>query len=67
MGIWDSPTQNARDLRSKVVQVFANNQAFLANGSPSAADVLAQVRALTRQMNGLIRLEFGQLDDISDT
>lgn len=37
------------------------NRDFLAIGSPTNAQVLAQVRALTRQCNGLIRLALGDL------
>lgn len=36
-------------------QTITDNNAFLAIGTPSNAQVLAQVRALTRQSNQLIR------------
>lgn len=43
---------------------LATNLLFLANPTPTAAQTAAQVRALTRQMNAVIRL---QLNDLTGT
>ncbi len=50
-------------LRSRAATALNTNRAFLALGSPSNAQVLAQVKALTRQVSALIRLELQALDD----
>jgi hypothetical protein len=44
------------DLHTKARQAYTVNRAFLANAAPTNAQVLAQVRALTRQTQALIRL-----------
>ena len=41
---------------------LATNRTFVALASPSTAQVVAQVKALTRQINALARLEIGQFD-----
>jgi hypothetical protein len=58
---------NRRDVLTKLSTALANNQAYLASGTPTVAQVAAQVRALTRQMNALLRIVGDHLDDISDT
>lgn len=47
------------DLHAKARAAMAVNAAFLALPTPSAAQVAAQVKALTRQNNALIRLLVG--------
>ena len=42
----------------------AANSVFLAVPSPTAAQVVEQVRALTRQMQGVIRLAANDLDGV---
>jgi hypothetical protein len=61
----DATSANARQIETASRSALAQNKAFLALASPTNADVLAQVKALTRQMNGVIRLLLGQLDDAS--
>lgn len=61
------PPGNEGVLLAKARQALAANASFLANPSPNNASVVAQVRALTRENNALIRLLLGQLDDVSDT
>lgn len=41
---------------------LGNNITYLGVTSPTNAQVVAQVKALTRQVNGLIRLTINQLD-----
>lgn len=50
------------DLHARARQAYAANRAFLANATPTNAQVVAQVRALTRQTNALLRL--GPLRDL---
>jgi hypothetical protein len=58
---------NDRTLRDKAATGLTTNTTYLALGSPTNAQNLAQIRALTRQMNGVIRLTLGTLDDVSGT
>jgi hypothetical protein len=53
---------NSDALRAQAEAKLVDNRTFLAIGSPSNAQVLAQVRSLTQQMNGLIRLLTEKLD-----
>lgn len=55
---------NARTILQQARDALVSNRTFLAIASPSNAQILAQVRALTRQVNGLIRL---QLQDLGGT
>lgn len=43
-------------------QALSANRTYLAIASPTAAQNTAQAKALTRQMNGVIRLLLGALD-----
>lgn len=51
-----SPLANAQTLRDKAAQALAKNATYLALASPSTAQNAAQVKALTRQVNAVIRL-----------
>jgi hypothetical protein len=57
---------NGTTLRDRAANALTTNATYLAIGAPSNAQNLAQIRALTRQMNGSIRLELGRLDTITD-
>ena len=53
---------NELTLRMQARTALQNNRDFLAIASPTNAQTLAQVRALSRQNNGAIRMLLGQLD-----
>lgn len=53
---------NETSIRDKATQALQVNRDFLALTSPSNAQVVAQVKALTRQNNALIRLALGRFD-----
>jgi hypothetical protein len=54
---------NRLTIEDQARQALVNNRAFLELSPPTNAQVLAQVRALSRQVNGLIRVTLNQLDD----
>ena len=53
---------NGATLRTRAANAIATNNAFLAQTTWTNADVLAQVKLLTRECNALIRLVVNQLD-----
>lgn len=53
---------NAATIRDRAGQALAANTTFLAITSPTNAQTLAQVKALTRQNNGIIRLLLNRFD-----
>jgi hypothetical protein len=55
---------NEETLRTQARQAMDANRTFLALASPTNAQTLAQVKALTRQVQALIRFT---LDDLSGT
>lgn len=57
---------NAGVLQQRAMTALGNNAAYLAIGAPTAAQAIPQVAALTRQMNGVIRLLLAQTNDISN-
>jgi hypothetical protein len=57
-------TAAAASARTSSRTAYANNEDFLALSPPTQAQVVAQVNALTRQVNALIRL---QVPDLLDT
>lgn len=53
---------NSVTIRDQARLALEANATYLAVASPTNAQVVAQVRSLTRQINGLIRLEVNALD-----
>lgn len=53
---------NNASIRAQAAAALEANRTFLALGAPTNAQTLAQVRALTRQNQGLIRIALGALD-----
>ena len=66
---WKVETEGTRraSLDVKAAQALVTNQAFLALSPPTNAQILAQVRALTRQTNGLLRILLNAYGDVNDT
>lgn len=58
---------NGITVRDRAAQALVINATFLAKASPTNLETVAHVKALTRQMNGLIRMTIGQLDSITDS
>ncbi|HTR71908.1 MAG TPA: hypothetical protein VMH41_16990 [Mycobacteriales bacterium] len=58
---------NAATLRSRAAFALANNATYLGIASPTQGQAIAQVAALTRQTDGIIRLLLGALDSITDS
>lgn len=53
---------NSTTIRNQANAALDNNRTYLAIATPTNAQVVAQVRSLTQQMNGVIRLILGKLD-----
>lgn len=59
----DDPSLGNRDaIEQAARQALATNRTYVALASPSAAQTAAEVKALARQNNGVIRLLLGLLD-----
>lgn len=63
----DPSAANADTIRQRLRGALDTNTAFLALASPTNAQTLAQVRALTRENTGLIRLALDALDAADGT
>lgn len=53
---------NQSTVQQQAQAALVNNRTYLAVGSPNNAQVVAQMRALTQQVQGLIRLALQQFD-----
>lgn len=63
----DPSVQNVNTLASRAQAALTNNQTYLALSSPTTAQNTAQIKALTRQMDGVIRLLLGLFDSVADS
>lgn len=59
-----SAAERAHQLDERLGQAIGSNSVFLALVSPTNVQVVAQVRALTRQVNAMLRLQRGELDEV---
>lgn len=57
-----SERANEATIQQRATGALATNATFLAIASPTNAQIAAQVKALTRQNNGLIRLALRRFD-----
>lgn len=55
-------TVNRREIETLARAAMAANRAFLGTASPTAAQNAAQFKALTRQVNRLMRLALNEMD-----
>lgn len=53
---------NGKTIEQQARQALTANRTFLALTTPNNAQAIAQVQALTRQTNGIIRLLLNELD-----
>jgi hypothetical protein len=58
----DTARTNDATIRQQAETALSNNRTYLQIASPTNAQNAAQLRALTQQMNGVIRLILGKLD-----
>lgn len=54
-------------IMGNLLAALTSNDTYLSLSAPTAEDDTVQLAALTRQLNGLIRLATNTLDDVSDT
>lgn len=59
----NATSNNDVTIRGRARQAIQNNRTFVGLASPTAAQNAAQIKALTRQMNGLIRLVLQETDE----
>ena len=57
-----SPDYNRTFIEDQARQALETNRAFVALTGPTNAQVLAQTKALSRQINGIIRVLLNQFD-----
>lgn len=60
--IIDTANKNKSTIENQAVSALSSNSDYIALANPTNAQVAAQVKALTRQNNKIIRLVLGRLD-----
>ena len=61
----DTTAETSEELiRTRAAAALLTNRTYLALAAPVGADNLAQIRALTRQNNGLLRMLLNNLDGV---
>lgn len=60
-------SNNFATVRTAATNAIASNQTFLGIASPTNAQAVAQIQALTRQVNALIRLVLNELSSTAGT
>lgn len=63
----ETEMSNETSLRDKARTALTNNATFLAIATPTTAQAITQVKALTRQVNALIKLQIRDLTDTNGT
>lgn len=58
---------NLQTLLQKSATALQNNQAYLSIAQPTSAQAVAQVAALTRQVNGVVRVLTASLNSLAGT
>ena len=59
--------KNEATIRDRMRTALAVNDTYIARTSPTNAQTVAQVKALSRQNNAIIRLLLRQLDSVNNT
>jgi hypothetical protein len=62
-----TPAANAQTMQNRATTALTANATYAAIGSPTNAQVAAQVALLTKECNGLIKLALGLLSDTTGT
>jgi len=62
-----TPAANQQTIQQRAVSAMDANNTYLALAAPSNAQVAAQVKLLTRETTGLIKLALGLLSDTTGT
>lgn len=60
-----SPEANRATLEQSGLQALETNRAYIAKAPPSQSELAAQVKELSRQNNGIIRLLLNKLDGVN--
>jgi hypothetical protein len=66
---WSDPAagSNFAALQDKARNALASNAVYLAIPTPTQAQAVQQVERLTRQVNGLMRVFLGYVNNLGDT
>lgn len=59
-------SRNTETIKQRLTTALGSNLTYINRAAPTTAQNTAQIKALTRQMNALIRLNLKALDTIAD-